>query len=123
MSNLQFLSFFINTIAAVLSHEALMRASIASASNDYRLGSNEAPPAILSVFIGKQLTAVLDDLENVSKGKLSPEEKQTSSSMSLVKFRKSYWTIPIETEHLLLHLQEINLNSELWALSQIVPSP
>ena len=75
MSNLQFLTFFINTIAAVLSHEALMRASIASASNDCRLGSNEAPPAILSVFIGKQLTAVLDDLENVSQGKLSPEEK------------------------------------------------
>ena len=75
MSNLQFLTFFINTIAAVLSHEALMRASIASASNDLRLGSNEAPPAILSVFIGKQLTAVLEDLENVSKGKLSPEEK------------------------------------------------
>ena len=75
MSNLQFLTFFINTIAAVLSHESLMRASIASASNDFRLGSNEAPPAILSVFIGKQLTGVLDDLENVSKGKLSPEEK------------------------------------------------
>ena len=75
MSNLQFLTFFINTIAAVLSHEALIRASISSASNDFRLGSNEAPPAILSVFIGKQLTAVLDDLENVSKGKLSPEEK------------------------------------------------
>ncbi|MEK9603912.1 MAG: glutamine synthetase III [Flavobacteriaceae bacterium] len=75
MSNLQFLTFFINTIAAVLSHEALLRASIASASNDHRLGSNEAPPAILSVFIGKQLTAVLEDLENVSKGKLSPEEK------------------------------------------------
>jgi glutamine synthetase len=75
MSNLQFLTFFINTIAAVLTHEALIRASIASASNDLRLGSNEAPPAILSVFIGKQLTAVLDDLENVSKGKLSPEEK------------------------------------------------
>tara|TARA_B100001059_G_scaffold112615_1_gene112804 strand:+ start:7451 stop:9637 length:2187 start_codon:yes stop_codon:yes gene_type:complete len=75
MSNLQFLTFFINTIAAVLSHEALMRASIASASNDFRLGSNEAPPAILSVFIGKQLTVVLDDLENVTKGKLSPEEK------------------------------------------------
>ena len=75
MSNLQFLTFFINTIAAVLTHESLMRASIASASNDFRLGSSEAPPAILSVFIGKQLTAVLDNLENVSKGKLSPEEK------------------------------------------------
>ena len=75
MTNLQFLTFFINTIAAVLTHESLMRASIASASNDFRLGSSEAPPAILSVFIGKQLTAVLDNLENVSKGKLSPEEK------------------------------------------------
>ena len=75
MSNLQFLTFFINSIAAVLTHEALMRASITSASNDFRLGSNEAPPAIFSVFIGKQLTAVLDNLENVSKGKLSPEEK------------------------------------------------
>ena len=75
MSNLQFLTFFINTIAAVFSHEALMRGSIASASNDFRLGSSEAPPAILSVFVGKQLTSVMDDLENVSKGKLSPEEK------------------------------------------------
>lgn len=75
MSNLQFLTFFINTIAAVLSHEALLQASISSASNDHRLGSNEAPPPILSVFIGKELTKVLEDLENVSKGKLSPEEK------------------------------------------------
>lgn len=75
MSNLQFLTFFINTIVAVLTHEQLLSASITSASNDHRLGSNEAPPAILSVFIGKQLTGVLEDLENVSKGKLSPEEK------------------------------------------------
>ncbi|NBS19717.1 MAG: glutamine synthetase type III [Flavobacteriia bacterium] len=75
MSNLQFLTFFVNTIAAVLNHEALLMASISSASNDHRLGANEAPPAILSVFIGKQLTAVLEELENVSEGKLSPEEK------------------------------------------------
>jgi glutamine synthetase len=75
MSNLQFLTFFINTIAAVLEHEELLGAAIASASNDLRLGANEAPPAILSVFIGKQLTKVIEDLENVSKGKLSPEEK------------------------------------------------
>ena len=75
MSNLQFLTFFISTIAAVLEHEALLRASIASASNDHRLGANEAPPAIISVFIGQQLTKVLEDLENVSKGKLSPQEK------------------------------------------------
>jgi len=75
MSNLQFLTFFINTIMAVYNHADLLRASIASASNDHRLGANEAPPAIISVFIGEQLTKVLDDLEKVSKGKLTPEEK------------------------------------------------
>ena len=75
MSNLQFLTFFINTIKAVHDNEELVRASIASASNDHRLGANEAPPAIISVFIGQQLTKVLEELEGVSKGKLSPEEK------------------------------------------------
>jgi len=75
MSNLRFLTFFINTVSAVLDHEELLIAAISSASNDLRLGANEAPPAILSVFIGEQLTKVIEDLENVSKGKLSPEEK------------------------------------------------
>jgi len=75
MKNLQFLTFFVNTIKAVDTYEELLRASIASASNDHRLGANEAPPAILSIFIGNQLTEVLDELEGVSKGKLSPEEK------------------------------------------------
>ena len=75
MKNLQFLTFFINTIKAVYENQELLRASIASASNDYRLGANEAPPAIMSVFIGSQLSAVLDELENVTKGKLSPQEK------------------------------------------------
>jgi glutamine synthetase len=75
MKNLQFLTFFINTIKAVDSYEELLRASIASASNDHRLGANEAPPAIFSIFIGTQLSSVLDELEGVSKGKLSPEEK------------------------------------------------
>jgi glutamine synthetase len=75
MSNLQFLTFFINTIKAVHDYEELVRASIASASNDHRLGANEAPPAIISVFIGQQLTKVLAELEGVTKGKLSPEEK------------------------------------------------
>jgi glutamine synthetase len=75
MSNLQFLTFFINTIKAVYKHEQLLRASIATASNDHRLGANEAPPAIISVFIGQQLTKVLEELEGVSNGKLSPEEK------------------------------------------------
>jgi glutamine synthetase len=75
MKNLQFLTFFINTIKAVHDYEELLRASVASASNEYRLGANEAPPAIMSVFIGRQLSAVLDELENVTKGKLSPKEK------------------------------------------------
>ncbi|AZJ33756.1 MULTISPECIES: glutamine synthetase III [Tenacibaculum] len=75
MKNLQFLTFFVNTIKAVHDYEELIRASIASASNDHRLGANEAPPAIISVFIGSQLSSVLDELENVTKGKLSPEEK------------------------------------------------
>ncbi|WP_438978135.1 glutamine synthetase III family protein [Polaribacter sp.] len=75
MKNLQFLTFFVNTIKAVFKYEELLRASIASASNDYRLGANEAPPAIISVFIGSQLSEVLDELENVTKGKLSPQEK------------------------------------------------
>ncbi|MFY9241823.1 MAG: glutamine synthetase III [Polaribacter sp.] len=75
MKNLQFLTFFVNTIKAVYKYEELVRASVASASNDHRLGANEAPPAIISVFIGSQLSAVLDELENVTKGKLSPEEK------------------------------------------------
>ena len=75
MTNLQFLTFFINTIKAVNDHEALLRAAIATASNDHRLGANEAPPAIISVFIGAQLTKVLEELEGVTTGKLSPEEK------------------------------------------------
>ena len=75
MGNLQFLSFFVNSIAAVLKHEALLRASSVSASNDLRLGQIDAPTAILSIFIGKHLPPVLEDLENVSKGKLSPKEK------------------------------------------------
>lgn len=75
MKNLQFLTFFINTIKAVNEYEELLRASIASASNDHRLGANEAPPAIISVFIGSQLTETLDELEKVTDGKLSPQEK------------------------------------------------
>ncbi len=75
MKNLQFLTFFINTIKAVHEYEELIRTSVASAGNDHRLGANEAPPAIISVFIGEQLTKVLDELEGVSTGKLSPQEK------------------------------------------------
>jgi len=75
-TNIRFLTFFINTIKAVHDHADLLRASIASAGNDHRLGANEAPPAIISVFIGSQLTQVLNDLEKKVKDKgMSPDEK------------------------------------------------
>lgn len=61
--NLLFLVFLVTTIKAVYEHADLLRASIASAGNDYRLGANEAPPAIISVFLGSTLTRVLDELE------------------------------------------------------------
>lgn len=61
--NLQFLTFFVTTIKAVHRYADLLRASVASASNDHRLGANEAPPAIISVFIGEALTRILDQIE------------------------------------------------------------
>src|SRR5699024_10922591 len=63
-NNLMFLTFFVNTIKAVHDHSDLLRASIASAGNDYRLRAHEAPPAIVSIFIGRYLTAVLDEIES-----------------------------------------------------------
>lgn len=75
-TNLQFLTFFVNTIKAIHDNADLLRACIASASNDHRLGANEAPPAIISAFIGTYLSSVLDGLEeNVKTGKMSPEDK------------------------------------------------
>jgi glutamine synthetase len=62
-TNLMFLTFFVNTIKAVHDHADILRAAIASASNDYRLGANEAPPAIISVFVGEYLNNVLNDIE------------------------------------------------------------
>lgn len=62
-NNLMFLAFFVNTIKAVSEHADLLRASIASVNNDHRLGANEAPPAIISIFLGSQLTDVLDEIE------------------------------------------------------------
>ncbi len=84
-TNIQFLTFFINTIKAVYEHADLLRAAIATANNDHRLGANEAPPAIMSVFLGAQLNKVLDDLEkSVGDRKLSPEEK-TALKLSIGK--------------------------------------
>src|SRR6187549_176278 len=68
--NLMFLTFFVTTIKAVHDHADLLRASIATAGNDFRLGANEAPPAIMSVFIGSQMTGVLDELEKKGNVKI-----------------------------------------------------
>lgn len=62
-TNLMFLAFFVNTIKAVHDYSDVLRASIASAGNDHRLGANEAPPAIISVFIGQYLFKVLNDIK------------------------------------------------------------
>jgi glutamine synthetase len=62
-TNLMFLTFFVNTIKAVHDYADLLRAAITSAGNDFRLGANEAPPAIISVFIGDYLTKVLHEIE------------------------------------------------------------
>ena len=75
-SNIQFLTFLVNTIMAVYKYQDIIRASVASASNAHRLGSDEAPPAIISVFIGSQLTRMLQELEKrVSAKKMTPDEK------------------------------------------------
>ena len=73
--NMLFLAFFVNTIKAIHSHADVLRASIASANNDHRLGANEAPPAIISVFIGDYLTKLLDGLEQNIKGAMTPTSK------------------------------------------------
>jgi glutamine synthetase len=63
-NNLMFLTFFVNTVKAVHEHADLLRASITSVSNDHRLGANEAPPAIISIFLGQQLDEILDEIEH-----------------------------------------------------------
>ncbi|MFM6976332.1 MAG: glutamine synthetase III [Sphingobacteriaceae bacterium] len=73
-NNLMFLAFFVNTIKAVYDHADLLRASIASVNNDHRLGANEAPPAIISIFLGSQLNDVLDDIETSRISKKTKEE-------------------------------------------------
>ena len=76
--NLQFLTFLVNIIKAVHDNTDVLRASISSAANQHRLGANEAPPAIISAFIGKKLTQMLDEIEtSVTDGKMTPEDKTT----------------------------------------------
>ena len=74
-TNLMFLAFFVNSIKAVHDYADLLRASIASAGNDHRLGANEAPPAIISIFIGKYLTQVLNQVESRVSGKFDEQDE------------------------------------------------
>jgi len=75
-SNLQFLAFLVNTIKAVHDNADLIRASISSAGNEHRLGANEAPPAIMSVFLGSRISKILGEIERtVHGGKMTPDEK------------------------------------------------
>ncbi len=74
-TNLMFLTFFINTIKAVHNYADLLRAGIASSTNDHRLGANEAPPAIISIFVGEYLTKVLNDIETRVTGKFNEQDE------------------------------------------------
>jgi glutamine synthetase len=84
-TNLMFLTFFVNTIKAVHDYADVLRASIASAPNDHRLGANEAPPAIISVFIGEYLTKVLSEL----KERVTAKMDETDESMLKIDIHKS----------------------------------
>ncbi len=84
-TNLMFLTFFVNTIKAVNDYADILRASIASAPNDHRLGANEAPPAIISVFIGEYLTKVLNEL----KERVTAKMDETDESMLKIDIHKS----------------------------------
>ena len=74
-TNLMFLTFFVNAIKAVHDHADLLRSAIASAGNDHRLGANEAPPAIISVYLGSYLTKVLDEVESRVKENFTEQDE------------------------------------------------
>jgi glutamine synthetase len=84
-TNLMFLTFFVNTIKAVHDYADVLRASIASAPNDHRLGANEAPPAIISVFTGQYLSKVLNDV----KERVSAGMDETDESLLKIDIHKS----------------------------------
>lgn len=84
-TNLMFLTFFVNTIKAVHDYADILRASIASAQNDHRLGANEAPPAIISVFIGEYLTKVLKEI----KERVTEKMDETDESLLKIEIHKS----------------------------------
>ena len=86
--NLQFLAFIAAVLRAVYVHADLLRASVAMAGNEHRLGANEAPPAIMSVFVGDQLTDILDTIEKGAKKKVSKKNIIDLGITRLPKFNK-----------------------------------
>ena len=76
-SNMLFLTFLVNVLMMVYKNQNLLRASIASAGNSYRLGANEAPPAILSIFLGRQLSSILDEIAKQASNTVNANEKTT----------------------------------------------
>ncbi|WP_411273796.1 glutamine synthetase III [Daejeonella sp.] len=99
-NNLMFLTFFVNTIRAVFEYSDLLRASIASVNNDHRLGANEAPPAIISMFLGSQLSDLLDEIE-------------TSRVTSKMKQEPALWTAIPKVPQILLDNTDRNRTSPL----------
>ena len=81
--NIRFLTFFINTLKALHEHADLLRSTVASASNDHRLGANEAPPAIVSAFIGETMTRILDDLETRNEKDFLDEDTKQDLKLSI----------------------------------------
>ncbi|HBB07182.1 MAG TPA: glutamine synthetase type III, partial [Bacteroides sp.] len=77
--NLCFIAFIVNTLKAVYRHNGLLKASIMSATNAHRLGGHEAPPAIISSFLGTQLSRMLDHLEESDDEQLDFSDKQGKS--------------------------------------------
>ena len=83
LDNLRFLTFVVNVLAAVKKHNGLLKASIMSATNAHRLGGNEAPPAIISIFLGSQISSVLNRLENATTDQLANLANRKERSMGL----------------------------------------
>jgi glutamine synthetase len=104
--NVQFLIFLVAFVRAIHCHAGLLRAAVASAGNDHRLGANEAPPAIISVFLGDQLTRILDDIE---RGKATIADDQTIIDRSFP------GTTPTETGRPRWHSPAPSSSSGRWA--------
>ncbi|MGB9746978.1 MAG: glutamine synthetase III [Bacteroidales bacterium] len=84
-TNLMFLTFIVNTVKAVYEHADLLRASIASAGNAHRLGANEAPPSIISVFLGSEVSKMLDQIETSVKDRKMTSDEKTELKLNIGK--------------------------------------